>query len=48
MVFNGTREDVMRKMKLTASQRRKIRITLQATHDVRLWRAPDDRLMLGK
>lgn len=31
-------EDAMRKMKLTASQRRKIRTRLRETHDVRLYR----------
>jgi transposase len=31
-------EDAMRKMKLTASQRRKIRARLRQTHDVRLYR----------
>ena len=31
-------EDAMRKMKLTASQRRKIRTKLRQTHDVRLYR----------
>ena len=31
-------EDAMRKMKLTASQRRKLRTRLRQTHDVRLYR----------
>jgi transposase len=31
-------EDAMRKMKLTASQRRKIRTRMRQTHDVRLYR----------
>ena len=31
-------EDAMRKLKLTASQRRKIRTRLRETHDVRLYR----------
>jgi len=38
MVFMEREEDTMRKLKLTASQRRKIRTRLRQTHDVRLYR----------
>jgi transposase len=38
MVFMEHEEDTMRKLKLTASQRRKIRTRLRQTHDVRLYR----------